>query len=473
MISEQEILDSNRCSVIAPAGCGKTELIVKCVQSSKDDKRFLVLTHTHAGVRALRSRFKRNNISSERFRIDTIAGWSLGFTSAYPVSSLVLNSTPSGNEWDQIYKGAGLLFLNPHIQKVLKQSYAGVFVDEYQDCNSEQHRLISSVAQILPCRVFGDPLQGIFGFAGAISWTGEVEAFFPTLGALDYPWRWHEKNGELGAWLIGIRERLINGESINLEGAPLNWIISDPQNQRASALSLLSHKQPVIVIRSRANQAHSFAQSIGRAYVSMEEMECKDLMTFMRDMDSLNALLRPVRIIEFAKSCITGLAPHIGNLEEAFKSGRLPSVSRIRDENKRIIAESLILSSTTNNHEHIMRIILLLEKLPETRIFREELWYEAKKTLREFIIEDGESLHTVAWQTRNKARFTDRDHGRHVVSRTLLIKGLEFDHALIPDAGDFTGSDAAKQFYVAVTRGSRSLTILSSNPVLQFPRPTI
>lgn len=473
MISEQEVLDSNRCSVIAPAGCGKTELIVKCVQLSKDNGRFLVLTHTHAGVRALRSRFKRNNVSPDRFKVDTIAGWSLGFTSAYPVSSLVSNLTPNGNEWDQIYEGAGLLFLNPHIQKVLQQSYAGVFVDEYQDCNSAQHRLISAVAQILPCRVLGDPLQGIFGFAGAISWTGEVETFFPTLGTLDYPWRWHEKNDRLGNWLIEIRGKLMNGEPINLEGAPLNWITSDPQNQRAAALSLLEHKQPVIVIRSRANQAHAFAQGMGRAYISMEEMECKDLMSFMRDMDSLSGVRRPVRIIKFAKSCMTGLSPHVGNLGEAFNSGRLPSVSRIRDEHKRIIAEALIISSTTNNHEHIMSILSLLEKLPETRIFRDELWYEAKKTLREFIKEDGKSLYAVAWKTRNKARFTDRDHGRHVVSRTLLIKGLEFDHALIPDAGDFTGRDAAKQFYVAVTRGSRSLTVLSANPILQFPRPTI
>ena len=54
---------------------------------------------------------------------------------------------------------------------------------------------------------------------------------------------------------------------------------------------------------------------------------------------------------------------------------------------------------------------------------------------------------------------------RGTVSRTLLVKGLEYDHAIVLDADKLD----TKQLYVALTRGSHRLTILSRQPVL---RPT-
>jgi DNA helicase-2/ATP-dependent DNA helicase PcrA len=45
---------------------------------------------------------------------------------------------------------------------------------------------------------------------------------------------------------------------------------------------------------------------------------------------------------------------------------------------------------------------------------------------------------------------------------TLLLKGLEADHAVVFDADDMTGQD----LYVAISRGSRSLTVVSRSPIL-------
>ena len=50
-----------------------------------------------------------------------------------------------------------------------------------------------------------------------------------------------------------------------------------------------------------------------------------------------------------------------------------------------------------------------------------------------------------------------------VVSTTLLMKGLEFDHAIVLDSASLSKTD----LYVALTRGSKSLTIISSDPVLK------
>jgi hypothetical protein len=48
-------------------------------------------------------------------------------------------------------------------------------VDEYQDCSLDQHELICLLSEILPCRILGDPLQGIFSFTnGACSNTAST-----------------------------------------------------------------------------------------------------------------------------------------------------------------------------------------------------------------------------------------------------------------------------------------------------------
>jgi DNA helicase-2/ATP-dependent DNA helicase PcrA len=59
---------------------------------------------------------------------------------------------------------------------------------------------------------------------------------------------------------------------------------------------------------------------------------------------------------------------------------------------------------------------------------------------------------------RDRGRQTGRRVEYRTVSRTLLVKGLEFDHAIVLNADAHNRSN----LYVALTRGSRSLTVLSS-----------
>lgn len=50
----------------------------------------------------------------------------------------------------------------------------------------------------------------------------------------------------------------------------------------------------------------------------------------------------------------------------------------------------------------------------------------------------------------------------------LLVKGLEFDHAVVMYPEDMT----ARELYVAITRGSKSLTIVSKSRVI-MPKEAI
>jgi len=152
-------------SVVAAAGCGKTEQIVKA--TGHGEGRRLILTHTHAGVDALRKRLKHRGVPSKRYATDTIAGWCLRYSASYPArSGLTISEPKDQHDWTAVYTAGLKLLASGAVSSVLHASYCGVFVDEYQDCNGLQHEVVAAIAAILPVCVFGDPLQAIFDFNG-------------------------------------------------------------------------------------------------------------------------------------------------------------------------------------------------------------------------------------------------------------------------------------------------------------------
>ncbi|MGC4900513.1 hypothetical protein ACLQ2Y_14385 [Micromonospora echinospora] len=103
-----------------------------------------------------------------------------------------------------------------------------------------------------------------------------------------------------------------------------------------------------------------------------------------------------------------------------------------------------------------------LDSVPTTKIFRHDAWYTILNALR--IATSGTTdVAAAVTQLRNRARVTGRRTTQHVISRPVLIKGLEYDHAIILDAD----AHHPTSLYVAMTRARRSLTIVSREPVLR------
>lgn len=201
----------------------------KCYVTKHGIGRSLILTHTHAGVDALRRKLHSLEASSSTYHLDTIAGWALRYAAAYPKTSALATAQPSNDDWPKVYSAATQLLSHPWLQEVVRRSYAGVYVDEYQDCTTEQHKLVLALAETLPCRVLGDPLQGIFGFKNNIlvDWDNDVSPNFEQLPDLPTPWRWSQTCPQLGEWLITIRQALLVGNSIDLSSAPkgaVRWV---------------------------------------------------------------------------------------------------------------------------------------------------------------------------------------------------------------------------------------------------------
>ncbi|HRJ59482.1 MAG TPA: ATP-binding domain-containing protein, partial [Anaerolineales bacterium] len=107
---------------------------------------------------------------------------------------------------------------------------------------------------------------------------------------------------------------------------------------------------------------------------------------------------------------------------------------------------------------------LALQKLP---VYRKELFQEMKKSAQEFCTGNHEKFSDAAFAVRDKTRINGRRMIEDkIISRTLLIKGLEFDHVIVLNVDHIQNGDNTKQnFYVAITRGAKSLTVLSSSPI--------
>lgn len=77
--------------------------------------------------------------------------------------------------------------------------------------------------------------------------------------------------------------------------------------------------------------------------------------------------------------------------------------------------------------------------------------------------EDAESLKKIARKYLETYSIIGRKVFNKAISRPYLIKGLEFNHAILLDADALK----PKELYVSITRGSNYLTVLSKEKVLR------
>lgn len=218
--SAERIREAMPCSVAMPAGTGKTEIIASLAAlAAEAGQRALILTHTNAGVEALRRRTRRFGVAANAVRIETIASWSHYLVRQYPqLARVTVPAYPNWNESKVYYDGALRVLTSAIMRRVLPASYAFAVIDEYQDCTTRQHALATAVGELLPLSVFGDPMQAIFDFDAdpLVNWTADVAGRWPTIAMSIAPWRWRGHNDDLGRWLINVRDAFTLERPISL-----------------------------------------------------------------------------------------------------------------------------------------------------------------------------------------------------------------------------------------------------------------
>jgi AAA domain len=216
-----DILSRLPCSIELPAGTGKTHLIVAMVNAAAaNGERALILTHTNAGVDALRKRLTAYRVDPKSYHVDTITGWAVDLVRHYPsLSQMSVPAVVDAADSALYVAGASRSSLAAAMVRMHRASFQYLFVDEYQDCVIEHHDFVCALARAVPqCAILGDPLQGIFDFGDSIlvDWPSHVHPRFPAHVHAHEPWRWLGHNDELGQWLLDIRPLMVAGGTLDL-----------------------------------------------------------------------------------------------------------------------------------------------------------------------------------------------------------------------------------------------------------------
>ncbi|MGX6570579.1 UvrD-helicase domain-containing protein (plasmid) [Cupriavidus necator H16] len=463
-----DLLELAGARVEAPAGCGKTQMLTNALMRHGQSKPILLLTHTNAGVAALRKRLEHARVDPSRYRLGTVDGWAMKLVATFPARAgidpaLLAALRP---DYNAIREAAARLLAGGHVGDVLASSYARLWVDEYQDCSVRQHAIIQAASAFLPTCVVGDPLQAIFGFGGdpLASWQDDVCRHFPRLFTLDRPWRWINAGAEvLGQWLLQARQVLLNRQPINLASAPpaVQWVqldgsAGDHARLLQAAGTAAPHRDGTVLVigDSTSPQSQQRMASLVPGAVTVEAVDLRDLVDFATGLQ-LAAPEALRRVVEFCGRLMTGVG--VAALLE-----RVEILRRGTARREPSLAEAAALAfEAERSLPAVKRLIEAVRQQPGTRVFR-PIVLRACLTALDTSSTGGTTLQEAAIRIREQGRMQARALPRRAVGSTLLLKGLEAHVAVVLAADTLNASN----LYVALTRGSTQLVVCSRTPQL-------
>lgn len=493
----EEFLLKNKSLLISPAGYGKTYTIVECVK--KAPGKSLILTHTHAGISAIKKKLLSANVSKDQYQVETITSYAQKYVKSFYFGEIP--SIDAENYWQFILEKAEIILKISHIKDVVKASYKHLFVDEYQDCTISQHKMILALAEILPTHILGDPLQGIIEFdkkEKLVDFTNDLKEF-ETVPELDIPHRWYQdgNNRQLGDFLKDVRAKLINDtpQSIDLNAISrdiaivvetteeiydneflnnsknyykncIRKLINNPDNNPLfeSLLILIPEYRTGKRQRGTINDRVTFKNRIdfNHQLELLEAIDGKDFYNLAREIDDLilniSKARQPVKKIKekileklFNKTDInTWLSDNAvknkRNSEEKQQSAALKSLIFNFIETPTTKALYLLLKFLKNSLKLKIKRISLLRSILDC-----------------LCSENTESVYKAMINQRNRIRRVGRKVEGKCLGTTALTKGLEFDTVAILDAHNYT---CPKNLYVALTRASKKLIIFTKNKIL-------
>ena len=435
------VLNADRGMIVAPAGCGKTHLIASVLRE-KPKRPYLVLTHTTAGVTALKKRLLRLEIPPSHYVVTTLDGSAVRVATNFPGLCPVGLPPESGTPYYNALRQSILMLLQSgNINRIIQASYSRLLVDEYQDFNAFQHRLIDTLAGILPTVVFGDPMQCIFSFSGPMpDWDKKVMTCFPQLAMLHTPWRWiNAHTPALGEWLLDCRRALHEGQSIRLDSCPehvtfnsLSGVMrTDFQAQQQAFYRLLRQNEGELILclgnLSRHDVRHKFAQRLNSLDV-VEPVELKDVLHMTTSLDTDIGASTASTLLRAASKMMT-------NIETTATLHRVSTILAGRNRTLPPPVEVALLDLTlAPSRSRMHSAVCALKEKPGVKIYRQGASRALKDALSLGISAPEKSLAECATVIREQRRHRgDQRIPPRAIGSTLLLKGLECDHAVILD----------------------------------------
>ena len=487
---------SRKTILVAPAGYGKTHTIAECLKHA--DGKQLILTHTHAGVASIKEKIKKLNIESKTYSIETISSFAQKYSHAFYTGA----DMPDQEEKEYhsfVIQKAKEIFTSPAVKRVITASYAGLFVDEYQDCTKDQHAMILVLSNILPTHILGDPMQGIFDFNGdAVNFDTDLDDFEMT-PELSIPHRWYQErnNSGLGDILKGYRELLKSGQPISLISNPDNGLyvvnvspddFQNPQSNYRKGLKKLiqnpnndpDYESLLLMVPEYEEVKHDGTRipkgninhraqirtqiDYSKSLSLLEAIDDRSFYVIAKKADDLiDGVVRArKKIIKIRKDSLGDLFNKT-DLDKWFNNEGLKNKQDENDKNRSLkIQDKIEGFITTPSAHNLHEIILEAKNGLKLKYKRDEIVFSFLRALKE-----AEHGKISVYEAMKKSRNTIRRSGRKVqgkcIGTTLLTKGLELDTVAILDAHRF---ECPKHLYVALTRCCKKLIIFTEKTTL-------
>ncbi len=470
-----EVIAEAPCSLEMPAGTGKTELLAACVATAAAlGERSLVLTHTNAGVDANRKRLRRFGVSSSDVRVETITSWAFTLSRSYPgIAGINVPEVPNWNSSREYVEGAVLVAKSNSVRQVHAVSFGYLFVDEYQDCTVDQHELVVQISEAVPRSVIlGDRLQAIFGFdkqRPLMDWDTHVVRRYPPKNVPHLPQRWRNHNVALGQWLLDIRSSLVDGGHFDFSAtsvAGIEWRQCDFKNA-VQVVNNAAHRlsrtgESTVLLDKLSQQVANHASRLGGSFAVMEDVAGRFMAAKLAELPEEKNALLALWLAQMAKSCFVGLAGLDATVQRRLEKGR--TVSDLKRPGLLTVQAALDELIANPVYEQLCMSAAAIRATSGLTLYRQEAWDDTIQAVERGIVDETPPQESLA-VVRDRLRHGGRGERRQIASRTLLVKGLEFDHVIIADVQNFTDP---RQLYVALSRARKSVTVIGKSPILRL-----
>lgn len=451
---EIDLTSIDRGSITAPAGFGKTQVIADTI-SSHSERRFLVLTHTNAGVRALHDRIALVG-AARSVHIDTISGLALRLARAFPAG--VAWHEDADIDHSAATTAALTILRRPTVRRALLHGYDQIIVDEYQDCSTTQHHIISHLADHTPTVVLGDPLQAIFDFDSIdplIAWSDVLDTF-PHSGTPSTPHRWTHTSPLLGQWLDSIREPLTQAQPVSLPRSDITVYRMPRPLHEGGLYGAPTQPGSRVVLIPDSQKSHEIAL-LARTFASSaavhESVEHPELLRFVHKISDTGPVGILLRTIDFAKTTTTKVnaQSHVKTLVKNLADKGKPGVAKNELNN---LARRFIETSAA---DVLAAFISEVVSGPNCRTYRPTLLFTLLSALRSL----GDApltglLDAARLAIDTRRRIAPPPTSRINIGSTLRVKGLEYDSVTIYDPNRIP---SAQHLYVALSRARRHITL--------------
>jgi hypothetical protein len=462
-------------SVVMPAGAGKTHLLAATARHAVGDGgRVLVLTHTNAGVHAIQHRLKSFGVFIG-VRVMTVTSFAFTLARAYPhLGGIQVPPTPHWADSADYIEAARRITRARHVKRVLSASFTHLLVDEYQDCSEMQHAFVCALAEAIPATgTFGDPLQAIFGFRDPLPAWSDVLDRFPEHPLIPEPWRWKDHNPALGEWLTNSRPKFVGGQRLDFSAVPASTGIryectkGDFQVTARTALYGWPADDTVLILTGPGKgQPRSLARSVQGRYSVMEEIGAEFMGTQLDLLGGTEPSGYAAWLFDLTKECFTGTSKV--KLDSTFKR-RLDECRTVSTLKRPGLTPAVLkafdLVSRVQNFASLVAAMDVIKKVDGLTLHSQEAWHDIQTSIRGAIGREGDRdvLGEELAKARDRIRHLGRTSRRRVVSRTVLVKGLEYDHVIIANVSQITD---ANNLYVALTRARKSIVVMGDAPVI-------